>query len=1659
MPTAVNSAASSASLRPELELPFANCDLTQVFPGLCTPPQLRVGESRAKRLKLVRHRYQRHIARARARRTQREDRRKARVLATQQEALLGTASSGSRPHRIFFSVIVDGVSHEYAFYDSGCDRSLFSRPAFHALVARKGSPITEILTDIKLVGWFGSRSEATSKIRVRMKLGDQEKEVELLLVDSLDFDLVIGNDIFREVFQAGFKKGSTCYVTLPGGCKVPYSKSADPIRPDKNNEWRVPIQVSEHQVIPARSMAHVSVYLPPFENHGSRFAHHIGLANPLESFEDKNNIRMPIHLVKPLRVMRLVVFNYSPKRVAMKIGDICAYYHPILAQDVIAGDEAKVMAAHVRQEVARLCALQAEPTPSAASSSTSATNAPQASAASPSRTDASARLDPGVEGVAFDDRMEVPRNTPQGSPDAQIDPSFPKELRQKFSDTINECLLVADNNFAPTLSTTEPMKIELTKNVVINITRPLPLNKAKEADLLALDYAKFGVTRASTSAFNAPVVLVKKPDGSWRFCVDYRELNAITKRDAYQFPRISDMLDSLAGSKVFSTIDLAAGFHQLNLDEASKHYTAFSTLSGHWEFNRVTFGLTNSPPWLQRAVAAALRGIEWSICVVWMDDIIIHSRSYEQHIEDLKTVLLRLRERGFSVRLNKCHFGLSKIQYLGHVISEEGIAKSHSNVKDIEAAQPPKTVKELQRVLGLFNYYRRFVHQFAQLAKPLTRYLAGSPKPSTPIALDEEALQAFYALRAKLCDSDVILSYPDFSKEFVIETDASQHHIGAILSQRDAANRERPIAFWSQTLTERQSHWSAYKRELYALISACKEWRRYLQVLQCFTARFDQRAIQWILKEKEREPMLAGWVMQLEEFGINLVYQPGERHQHVDALTKGPINRNPYRHGGESDLHDQSPLAAAQIRRLVTSHFTTSSFKFVREEVRCYRLATPILQHIRLLSTSTHFNLKDLPLAQREDPEIRPYLDYLLEKKQPDLPVSALKTFLARAQSLEVREDNILYHTVPRGPLRESRSRRVAPRQARSAIMKAYHDDPTAGHFSFDKAYPRLADDWWWPSMLSDFRQHCQACPACGARNRPRNLADTTNLPGQLVNLPPLARPLERVAMDILGPLVDVDGYHYALVITDHFSRFVWLHKLKTQSAREIADHYLKTFQILGILPSIILTDRGAGFDQHLARAIAEAWAIDKRATSAYHPQCNGMPERFNQTIAAMLAKILEGKQEDWVKYLAPLAFAYNTAFHPSIGMSPITALTGISAVSPLIATLGRASTEPGYASPEEARDERARRLQEVWDIVKNSDRKTKERQKKDYDARHDTDVSYRVGAKVWLFTPHLGRNRKLRGYSRKLSSLWAGPYTVVSVHNNGVNYTLRNRHGKVMQQPIHIQRLKPYLLRPMPVGVPHFFNLQDIFDPTLEPEFDLIYNSDRYEPDVDAPETNWTLDDFGPPTSVEMADPAPEQVDFFASLPQTLAVPASPPAPPRLAPSTPQSTPLPEAESDQGAPDELEEDEADAPPASAKPTASPSPMGEEELRASLPQHALPLLELIQSAYYILDKDKTPASLELAIKAHNKHATFINNQLDLILPPSHAFKIKRCTAANTPAGSHPLQVLKDLVKDWLFNFHTIFARHIEAFRLADSAATSHARPGKLAGARLQRRGG
>ena len=308
--------------------------------------------------------------------------------------------------------------------------------------------------------------------------------------------------------------------------------------------------------------------------------------------------------------------------------------------------------------------------------------------------------------------------------------------------------------------------------------RRLPPARRDAANTQIQDMLEHRVIQPSESSWAAPVVLVKKKDGSFRFCIDYRKLNEVTVKDAYPLPRIDDTLDTLNGCKWFSTLDLISGYWQVEIAAEDKHKTAFCTPGGLYEFNVMPFGLCNAPATFQRLMNTILTGAQWESCLVYLDDIVIIGCTFEEHLHNLKRVLSCLKEAGLKLQPNKCHFCRKKVSFLGHTVSEKGIATDESKTTTVKEWPVPTCPKDVQRFLGLVNYYRRFIKDFAHIARPLTRLT----EKSSGFHWTKDCQVAFEMLKSALV-STPILAFPNFARPFLIDTDASDRGIGAVLSQ------------------------------------------------------------------------------------------------------------------------------------------------------------------------------------------------------------------------------------------------------------------------------------------------------------------------------------------------------------------------------------------------------------------------------------------------------------------------------------------------------------------------------------------------------------------------------------------------------------------------------------------------------------------------------------------------------------------------------------------------------------------------------------------------------------------------------------------------------------------------------------------------------------
>lgn len=428
-------------------------------------------------------------------------------------------------------------------------------------------------------------------------------------------------------------------------------------------------------------------------------------------------------------------------------------------------------------------------------------------------------------------------------------------------------------------------KIITTDNVPIATKqyRFPPIHKAEInrqiTEMLATD-----IVTPSISPYNAPLWIVpKKPDSEgnkrWRLVIDYRSLNAKTVPDAYPLPNICEILDQLGGAKYFSILDLTSGFHQIPMFTGDEEKTAFSTPYGHYHFNRMPFGLRNAPATFQRLMDSVLAGLQGSEMFVYLDDIVIYSSSLREHEIKFNKLARRLEAANLKLQPGKCEFLRKEVIYLGHIITEKGVKPDPCKTNAVSMFPEPKNIKQIRQFLGLVGFYRRFIPQFSQIAKPLSNLL----KKNTRFLWTKHQTEAFTILKNQIC-SEPILQYPDFSKKFILTTDASNTAIGAVLSQNHSGH-DLPISFCSRVLNAAEMNYATVEKELLAIVYSVNYFRPYLYGHK-FTLMTDHRPLLWLHNFKDPSSRLIRWRLKLLEYDYEIQYQPGKTNHVADALSR-----------------------------------------------------------------------------------------------------------------------------------------------------------------------------------------------------------------------------------------------------------------------------------------------------------------------------------------------------------------------------------------------------------------------------------------------------------------------------------------------------------------------------------------------------------------------------------------------------------------------------------------------------------------------------------------------------------------------------------------------------------------------------------------------------
>lgn len=837
----------------------------------------------------------------------------------------------------------------------------------------------------------------------------------------------------------------------------------------------------------------------------------------------------------------------------------------------------------------------------------------------------------------------------------------------------------------------------------------------------------------SNSPYASPVVLVKKKDGQMRFCVDYRKLNEKTKKSNYPLPNIDDIMTYFGGSTLYSSLDLLSGYWQIEMSETAKKLTAFVVPGlGEWNFEVMPFGLTGAPGTFQALADKVFEGLKWKDILIYLDDIVIFSKTPEEHLVKLEKVFQRLRDAGLTLKPSKCEYMKEEINILGFKINKTGILPDDSKVVAINRLPTPKKLKDLQSFLGAVNFYRKFIEGFSTIARPLHDLT----KKNAKFIWGSTQEKAFITLKERLTTAPVLRHFNP-EKGTILHVDASRVGIGGILLQEDDNGVPHPIAYVSRSLSSNEKNYTISEMEGLAVVWTLGYlrhliWGRPINIIS------DHSALCW-LKSIKNSGRLCRWSIALAEFDYTVSHRKGCSHKDADCLSRYPVLK-------ENEGIRRKVLE--DIPTLVLGTLNTRNTAENREN--CSLLLTP----------------ESIKTLQQQDKDIRLLVDTINNPEGANLCLSK------RAKQFKIKE-GVLYkinHSDRGGP-----ELLVIPKSLTGEILFQNHNDPLSGHLGVTRTLQRINNRFYWDTLAKDVARYVRGCIDCQARKGSKKKPA-----GQLQPIS-VGLPFEKVGVDLLGPFKrSIDGKTVVIVCTDYATRYVETGALANGKAVHVARFLLDNVISRHGAPRIIVSDQGKTFQSDLVQELLRMMGVVSRFTTSYHPSCNGLTERLNGTLSGMLAMYTNTAQTDWSLYLAQVTFAYNSTPQGTTRFSPFELVFARHPVFPCEANLLKPCTNIN------AEEMRQRALAVRCLAVENICEKQKI-DKKIFDEKH-RHLEFNVGDMVKIFTPI----RKI-GKSEKLLLRFFGPYFIEEKIGE-VDYMVRKGRTKNAKvEKIHVSRILPY--------------------------------------------------------------------------------------------------------------------------------------------------------------------------------------------------------------------------------------------------------------------------
>eukprot|EP01088_Endostelium_zonatum_P003701 TRINITY_DN1489_c0_g1_i1.p1 TRINITY_DN1489_c0_g1~~TRINITY_DN1489_c0_g1_i1.p1 ORF type:complete len:1387 (-),score=354.22 TRINITY_DN1489_c0_g1_i1:3213-7373(-) len=917
------------------------------------------------------------------------------------------------------------------------------------------------------------------------------------------------------------------------------------------------------------------------------------------------------------------------------------------------------------------------------------------------------------------------------------------------------------------------------------------------------------VIEDSVSPWESPVVIIKKSDGTSRFCIDFRRINKVIEKDVFPLPNIDLVIRSFIGCKYFSKVDFTSGFFQIKIDEKDRKYTAFATKRGKYQFRCLPQGFVNSSSIFQRTMNLILAGLGWEYLVVYVDDILVFSKSFEDHLLHLRNLFNKLREYKLVVKISKCEFARKEILFLGHLINKDGIKTDPKKCAVILKSPNPTDLGQVRSFLGGVGYYRKFIKNFSDLSKPL-RDLANGNK----WYWGEAEQQSYDILKQSLASAPVLI-HPDPTKPFRVLCDASGYAAGIVLEQDN-----HPVYFYSQSFNKTEQKYGTSERECLAMVLAIKKFRTYLYG-NPFTVVTDHSSLRYLFENRDHVGRLMRWSLMLQEYAgdMTIEYRPGKVHCAPDACSRYPIASNLLKLNDWFKIHDSDKKeifiddsddeydnVANEVFGIdvldeksdfMGTYRDEEYHRRMEEENKMQEEEDDISEKEligKLISKKNGgtldeveedeelekeeweereiIELSEFGKIQKQDEIAGKIMDYLIYGKSPVDEDAEIKRYVKEC----LIEEGKLYKVDYK--LREPKQCLWIPESKVENIIEEFHGSLLGGHCGFERTLAKISERYFFPLMYSRVKNYVLTCIDC-QRKKPYRQKEF----GKLNPLKHPSYPFERMSMDIVGPMTETkNGNKYIVTFMDYFSRWPEAIAMKEVTTENIAQVYLDKIICRYGCPRILLTDRGSQFTSKLFNQVNKLLKTKHRTTTAYHPQTNGVIEKFHESLVGAIKFLCASNEENWDEYIDVSLFIFRTTNNKTIGKTPFEALYGFKASLP-------ADIELGVIKKTENLEEWTIQLRimrkKLTKFVEEFQEKKVDKDKKKY-----ADFKFDIG------DPVFSKNETVRtGKTKKFSNPNSGPH-IIKEQTSANNFTIRHGlTGKISK--VHVSKLRKAHLTP----------------------------------------------------------------------------------------------------------------------------------------------------------------------------------------------------------------------------------------------------------------------